>query len=70
MTCAGGCRVLPKSESQRSNSCAANIIKSRKAMLNRDFKECVASFNAHGVEHLVVGGYALASRTCSRSDAD
>jgi hypothetical protein len=25
-------------------------------MLNRDFKECVASFNAHGVEYLVVGG--------------
>jgi hypothetical protein len=30
-------------------------------MLNRDFKECVASFNAHGVEYLVVGGYALAA---------
>jgi hypothetical protein len=30
-------------------------------MLNRDFKECVASFNAHGVECLVVGGYALAA---------
>jgi hypothetical protein len=26
-------------------------------MLNRDFKECVASFNTHGVEYLVVGGY-------------
>jgi hypothetical protein len=30
-------------------------------MLNRDFKEFVASFNAHGVEYLVVGGYALAA---------
>jgi hypothetical protein len=30
-------------------------------MLNRDFKEFVASFNAHAVEYLVVGGYALAT---------
>ncbi len=29
-------------------------------MLNRDFKEFVASFNARAVEYLVVGGYALA----------
>ena len=29
-------------------------------MLNRGFKEFVASFNAHAVEYLVVGGYALA----------
>ena len=27
-------------------------------MLNRGFKESVASFNAHAVEYLVVGGYA------------
>lgn len=30
-------------------------------MLNRDFKEFVVSFNAHAVEFLVVGGYALAA---------
>ena len=30
-------------------------------MLNRDFKEFVASFNARAVEYLVVGGYALAA---------
>jgi hypothetical protein len=32
-------------------------------MLNRDFKECVASFNAHGVEYLVVGCAARATST-------
>ena len=30
-------------------------------MLNRDFKEFVASLNAHAVKYLVVGGYALAA---------
>jgi hypothetical protein len=39
-------------------------------MLNRDFKECVASFNAHGVEYLVVGGYALAVHGCPRYTGD
>lgn len=28
-------------------------------MLNREFQEFVASFNAHGVEHLVGGGTAI-----------
>jgi hypothetical protein len=28
-------------------------------MLNRGFKECVASFNAPGVEYLVADGCAL-----------
>ncbi len=28
-------------------------------MLNRDFKEFVASFNAHAVEYRVVGGNTL-----------
>jgi hypothetical protein len=27
----------------------------------RDFKELLESFNAHGVEYLVVGGHALAT---------
>ena len=39
-------------------------------MLNRDFKECVASFNAHGVEYLVVGGYALAAHGHPRYTGD
>jgi hypothetical protein len=39
-------------------------------MLNRDFKECVASFNAHGVEYLVVGGYALAAHGRPRYTGD
>jgi predicted nucleotidyltransferase len=30
-------------------------------MLNRDFKEFAESFNANGVEYLVVGGHALAA---------
>jgi hypothetical protein len=28
-------------------------------MMNRDFKEFVASFNAHAVKYLVVGGMKL-----------
>jgi hypothetical protein len=43
-----------------SNNCAATT-KGSPPMLNRDFKEFVASFNAHAVEYLVVGGYALAA---------
>jgi hypothetical protein len=43
-----------------SNNCAATT-KASPPMLNRDFKECVASFNAHGLEYLVVAGYALAA---------
>ena len=39
-------------------------------MLNRDFKEFVASFNAHGVEYLVVGGYALAAHGRPRYTGD
>jgi Nucleotidyl transferase of unknown function (DUF2204) len=39
-------------------------------MLNRDFKECVASFNAHGVDYLVVGGYALAAHGRPRYTGD
>jgi predicted nucleotidyltransferase len=39
-------------------------------MLNRDFKECVASFNAQGVEYLVVGGYALAAHGHPRYTGD
>jgi hypothetical protein len=39
-------------------------------MLNRDFKEFVASFNAHAVEYLVVGGYALAAHGRPRYTGD
>jgi hypothetical protein len=39
-------------------------------MLNRDFKEFVASFNAHAVDYLVVGGYALAAHGRPRYTGD
>ncbi len=39
-------------------------------MLNRGFKEFVASFNAHAVEYLVVGGYALAAHGRPRYTGD
>ena len=39
-------------------------------MLSRDFKEFVASFNAHAVEYLVVGSYALAAHGRPRYTGD
>jgi hypothetical protein len=39
-------------------------------MLNRDFKEFIASLNAHAVEYLVVGGYALAAHGRPRYTGD
>jgi len=39
-------------------------------MLNRDFKEFVASFNAHAVDYLVVDGYALAAHGRPRYTGD
>lgn len=39
-------------------------------MLNKDFKEFAALLNAHGVEYLVVGGYALAAHGHPRYTGD
>ncbi len=39
-------------------------------MLNRDFREFVEWFNAHGVEYLLVGGYALAAHGHPRYTGD
>jgi predicted nucleotidyltransferase len=39
-------------------------------MLNRDFKEFAKLLNAHGVEYLVVGGYALAAHGHPRYTGD
>ncbi|CAN5188597.1 nucleotidyl transferase AbiEii/AbiGii toxin family protein [soil metagenome] len=39
-------------------------------MLSRDFKEFIESLNAHGVEYLVVGGYALAAHGHPRYTGD
>ena len=39
-------------------------------MLNRDFKEFAELLNAHGVEYLVVGGYALAAHGHPRYTGD
>jgi hypothetical protein len=39
-------------------------------MLSRDFKEFVALLNAHGVEYLIVGGYAMALHGRPRNTGD
>lgn len=39
-------------------------------MLNRDFKEFVELLHAHGVEYLLVGGYALAAHGHPRYTGD
>ena len=36
----------------------------------RDFKELLELFNAHGVEYLIVGGYALAAHGAPRATGD
>ena len=39
-------------------------------MLSKDFKEFVALLNAHGVEYLLVGGYAMALHGRPRNTGD
>jgi hypothetical protein len=36
--------------------------------VNRDFRDLLAEFNAHGVEYLVVGAHALAAHDVTRAD--
>jgi hypothetical protein len=38
--------------------------------LHRDFKELLESFNAHGVEYVLVGAYALAFHGAPRYTGD
>lgn len=38
--------------------------------MNRDFRDLLAEFNAHGVEYLVVGAYALAAHGHLRATKD
>jgi hypothetical protein len=38
--------------------------------LDRDFSEFIASFNAHDVRYLIVGGYALAAHGLPRATGD
>ena len=38
--------------------------------VHRDFRELFESFNAHGVEYVIVGGYALAFHGAPRYTAD
>ena len=38
--------------------------------MNRDFRDLLAEFNAHGVEFLVVGAHALAAHGCVRATED
>lgn len=39
-------------------------------MLSKDFKEFVALLNAHGVDYLIVGGYAMALHGRPRNTGD
>ncbi len=39
-------------------------------MVNRDFRDLLAVFNAHGVEYLVVGAHALAAHGHVRATKD
>ena len=39
-------------------------------MFNKDFSEFVSLLNAHGVEYLVAGGYALATHGHPRFTGD
>jgi hypothetical protein len=39
-------------------------------MVNRDFRDLLAEFNAHGVEYLVVGAHALAAYGHVRATKD
>ena len=64
-----GCRALPRSGWTLSRFCVWlgwNPI----PMLSRDFKEFVALLNAHEVEYLVVGGYAMALHGRPRHTGD
>ncbi len=45
--------------------CAINIME-----VQPDFKELLALFNSHGVEYIIVGGYALAFHGAPRFTAD
>lgn len=39
-------------------------------MMNPDFKDLLAEFNAHGVEYMVVGAHALAAHGHVRATKD
>lgn len=55
-----GNRSLTNFASHRWSASGRNITDGFTAMLNRDFKEFIASLNDKGVRYLVVGGYAVA----------
>ena len=38
--------------------------------MNRDFRDLLAEFNAHGVEYLIVGAHALAAHGHVRATKD
>ncbi|MCE5280214.1 MAG: hypothetical protein ABFD92_12690 [Planctomycetaceae bacterium] len=38
--------------------------------IQADFKELLALFNAHGVEYVIVGGYAMAFHGAPRATGD
>ncbi len=52
------------------SNCYARIGWPPTPMLSRDFKEFVGLLNAHGVEYLVVGGYAMAFHGRPRQTGD
>jgi predicted nucleotidyltransferase len=43
---------------------------SQKLEIHRDFKECIESLPSHGVEFVVIGGYAVAAHGRPRYTGD
>jgi hypothetical protein len=60
-----GCRKLRKNALKPSNACGENAMEAQK-----DFKELLALFNAHDVDYVIVGAYALAFHGAPRYTGD
>src|SRR6056297_2301930 len=60
-----GCSAHRRSVSQRSKHCERHIME-----LQPDFKELLGLLNEHGVEYLIIGGYALAFHGAPRFTGD
>ncbi len=73
----GRSRMSPKTDrrppraSPWSGSSRCNVwLGERTTTLNRDFRDLLAEFNAHGVEYIVVGAHALAAHGHVRATKD
>jgi hypothetical protein len=63
--CPTGSHVRTRSASGRLKSCAVNTME-----VQPDFRDLLALLNAHEVEYLIVGGYALAFHGAPRFTGD